>query len=335
MAETTVADPPPLLAVRALHKHFGASGGKVLRAVDGVDLVLRSGETLGLVGESGSGKSTLGRCILRLTQPTSGHIVFEGTDITRLGGQKLRALRKHMQVVFQDPFGSLDPRFRIGQTIEEPLRVHAIVDRRDRAKEIDRLLATVNLSLDSANRYPHEFSGGQRQRVGIARAMAVRPKLLIADEPVSALDVSIRAQVLNLLRTAGRESNLGMLFIGHDLGVIRQISKRVAVMYLGRIVEEAQTDQLYDNPRHPYTRLLLDAIPAIDHAGHRSATRSVGQGDAMSPADLPTGCRFRNRCGFAQPKCTAEEPSLKPLSSDAGHRCACHFAETIPPFERK
>ncbi len=326
----------PLLEVTDLVKHFPITRStgpfshvtEPLKAVDGVDLVLEAGETLGLVGESGCGKSTLGRCILRLIEPTSGTIQFDGQDVRALAPEPLRRARRAMQIVFQDPFASLNPRMSIGTILEEPLRVHDIVPSSEVRSEVGRLLDLVGLPAGASRRYPHEFSGGQRQRIGIARALALRPKLIVADEPVSALDVSIRAQILNLFRQLQQETGVALLFIAHDLGAVRQISNRVAVMYLGKIVELAEANELYDNPRHPYTRALLAAVPSID--GRRVAAEKV-EGDVPSPIDLPSGCRFRTRCPFAQEICAQQEPPLAPFENGLpAHFSACHFAATLP-----
>ena len=326
----------PLLEVTNLTKRFPLtrSAGpfrrvtEQVRAVDGVDLTVESGETLGLVGESGCGKSTLGRCLLRLVEPTGGMVTFEGRDLLALPPETLRRARRDIQIVFQDPFASLNPRMSIGAILAEPLRVHGIVPKGETQAEVARLLDQVGLPPSAASRFPHEFSGGQRQRVGIARALSLRPKLIVADEPVSALDVSIRAQILNLFRHLQDETGVALLFIAHDLGAVRQISHRVAVMYLGKIVETAPSDALYDNPRHPYTRALLAAVPSVD--GERARSETV-EGDVPSPIDIPTGCRFRTRCPFAQEICAETEPPLAPFDTTLpNHLSACHFAATLP-----
>ncbi|MBF4509457.1 MAG: dipeptide ABC transporter ATP-binding protein [Aeromicrobium sp.] len=325
-----------LLRVDGLVKYFGVEQGvlasrlgKKVHAVDGVSFQVNSGETLGLVGESGCGKSTAGRCIIRLLEPTAGSVVFDGTDVGSLKGKALQAFRRDVQFIFQDPYASLNPRMTIGEIVWEPLVVHGIgttAERRTRAKE---LLDVVGLNPEHINRYPHEFSGGQRQRIGIARALALNPRLIICDEPVSALDVSIQAQVINLLDELQDTFGLTYVFIAHDLSVVRHISDRVAVMYLGKIVETGDWKGLYDQPHHPYTQSLLSAVPVPDPDKQRQRERIILKGDVPSPIDPPTGCRFHTRCPIAQfPKCSAEEPELREVAP--GHAAACHFAEAFP-----
>jgi oligopeptide transport system ATP-binding protein len=327
---------PALLEVENLAKHFQVGGGLlggrkagVVRAVDGVSFHLDRGETLALVGESGCGKSTTARLVLRLLEPSAGSIHFEGTDITAMFGAPLRRLRKRMQIVFQDPFASLNPRMTVAQIIEEPLIVHDFGDAAARRARMEELLGLVGLAPYHAKRYPHEFSGGQRQRVGIARALAVEPALVVCDEPVSALDVSIQAQVINLLKDLQARMGLSYLFIAHDLAVVKHTADRVAVMYLGRIVETADKATLFADPRHPYTRTLLAAIPRPDPHLRQEAPPLRG-GDLPSPMNPPPGCHFHTRCPFAQARCAAEAPPLRPLAP--GHASACHFAETLPPL---
>ncbi len=323
-----MTDPTPLLSVRGLKKHFSVKGGLLGRevdrvyAVDGVSLDVAAGETLGVVGESGCGKSTTGRCIMRLIEPSSGEIWFEGRDVTRLEGEELRALRRDMQTIFQDPFASLNPRHTVGGIIGEALVIHGLAkNRRDLEARVTDLLETVGLRPDHMRRFPHEFSGGQRQRIGIARALAVQPKLIVCDEPVSALDVSIQAQVINLLEDLQEKFNLTYLFIAHDLSVVEHISDRVAVMYLGRVVEIAPARALYDNPQHPYTEALLSAVPIPDPKLKR--TRIVLQGDVPNPIHPPSGCHFHTRCPIAEPRCSVETPTLK--QGTPGHFVSCHL----------
>jgi oligopeptide transport system ATP-binding protein len=309
-----------LLRVRALVKHFPVEGSDdVVRAVDGVTFEILRGETLGLVGESGCGKSTVGRCLLRLIEPTSGGVEFEGSDVLATSGRELRALRREMQIIFQDPYASLNPRVRVRDIIAEPLVIHNIGNREERLERVAELLRRVGLDPDYMNRYPHEFSGGQRQRLGIARALALNPKLIVADEPVSALDVSVQAQVVNLLQDLQHELNLTYLFISHGLAVVEHISTRVAVMYLGRIVEIASAAELYSAPLHPYTKALLSAIPIPDP--RRKRERIVLQGDVPTPINPPSGCRFRTRCPMAIPECAQIDPDLREISP--GHTVAC------------
>ena len=312
---------PVILRVENVYKHFpvGGLGGAAVRAVDGVSFEIRRGETLGLVGESGSGKSTLGRVITALHLASGGSVLFEGKDVTKLRGGKLRQIRRQLQIIFQDPFASLDPRMTVGEIIAEPLDNYGLARGRQRQLRIQELLRVVGLNPNFTNRYPHEFSGGQRQRIGIARALAVSPKLIVADEPVSALDVSIQAQIINLLEELQAQFGLTYLFIAHDLSVVEHISTRVAVMYLGKIVEIAPAKELYTNPKHPYTEALLSAVPIPDPTVKRK--RIILEGDVPSPINPPSGCRFHTRCALRVPSCSQNEQVLKEVSP--GHWVAC------------
>jgi peptide/nickel transport system ATP-binding protein len=331
----------PLVELDDLRVWFPIKSGLVLdrhvgdiKAVDGVTLSIQRGETLGLVGESGCGKSTVGRAILRLYKPTSGRVVFDGQDITSLGDEELRPLRRRMQMIFQDPFASLNPRHSVGRIVGEPLRAHGIAHGRSVGARTRELLKVVGLPEDAAGRYPHEFSGGQRQRIGVARALAVNPDFIVADEPVSALDVSIQAQIVNLLENLQEEFDLTYLFIAHDLAVVRHISDRIAVMYLGGIVEVSPSDELYENPLHPYTISLLSAVPIPDPIVERQRATILLQGDLPSPAAPPRACRFHTRCPYVQPtRCRDDAPPLRRLES--GHEVACHWAEAIRSGELK
>ncbi|MDU0953961.1 MAG: dipeptide ABC transporter ATP-binding protein [Bradyrhizobium sp.] len=331
MTDTAIAPataPAPLLSVRNLTKAFPIRGGLLkrqigsVRAVDGVSFHIEPSETFGLVGESGCGKSTTGRCVLRLIEPSSGELIFEGKDVIALSGESLRALRRDIQIIFQDPYASLNPRMTIGAIIGEALTIHGLAASRQKYEErIVHLLETVGLQADHMTRYPHEFSGGQRQRIGIARAIAVEPKLIICDEPGSALDVSIQAQVINLLEDLQQKFGIAYLFVAHDLSVVEHISRRVAVMYLGRIVETAPSRLLYSAPKHPYTEALLSAVPIPDPSVKRKRIRL--KGEVPSPIDPPSGCHFHTRCPIAKDVCSKEVPPLK--ASAEGHLVACHF----------
>ena len=318
----------PLIEVRHVKKYFPIRKGLMQRevarvhAVDDVSFAVREGETLGLVGESGCGKSTLGRTIVRLLQPTAGEIVFRGEPIESMGARKLRPLRREMQMVFQDPYASLNPRKRVGTIISDPMKIHGLGDAKQRKAQVEQLLETVGLSPEHYNRFPHEFSGGQRQRIGIARALALRPKLIVADEPVSALDVSIQSQMLNLLEDLQNEFRLTYIFIAHDLSVVRHVSDRIAVMYLGKLVELSPAEELYERPIMPYTEALLSAVPVPDPELAAARERIVLEGDVPSPINPPSGCRFHPRCRYATQVCTDIEPPLVDYGN--GHLAACH-----------
>lgn len=319
----------PLLDVRDLSKHFG-SGSAPVRAVDGVSFSIAQGETLGLVGESGCGKTSLVRTLLRLNAATSGHAMLEGTDIATAKGAELRAIRRKMQVVFQDPYQSLNPRMRVDRLLSEPWALHRdVLPKAEWSAETARLLEAVGLRPEHALRYPGEFSGGQRQRLGIARALALNPSLLVCDEPVSALDVSVQAQVINLLARLRRERNLAMLFVAHDLAVVRHVSDRVMVMYLGRIIETGPTKTIFSAPRHPYTQALLSAVPTPDPTQRGKRNRIVLRGDLPSPSNPPSGCRFRTRCWKATERCASEAPTLIARGPDPALLTACHYPTTL------
>ena len=323
-------DGKPLLQVENLTMHFPIMAGVfrrqvgTVKAVDGIDFNIRKGETLGLVGESGCGKSTVARAILRLYEPTAGRVRFRGEDITALDGEPLRRLRRRMQMVFQDPQASLNPRMTVGSIVGEPLLEHGLARGKALQQRVETLLESVGLDRSFANRYPHEFSGGQRQRIGVARALALEPEFIICDEPIAALDVSIQAQVVNLLEELQERLGLTYLFISHDLGMIRHIADRVAVMYLGKIVELAPSDRLYHEPMHPYTRALLSAAPVHDPQLEAKRERIILGGDVPSPSDPPPGCPFHTRCPMAEPACSTLAPEWRELRSD--HRVACHLA---------
>jgi len=318
---------PPVLEVNGLKKYFSTRGGFLGRnaghvfAVDGVSFSIQRGETLGLVGESGCGKSTVGRTALRLIEPTAGSIKLDGEDITHLPRKELRRRRAQMQIIFQDPFSSLDPRMSVGSIVGEPLRIHRVGSAKDRTAQVAELFDRVGLRRTQMSNYPHQFSGGQRQRIGIARALALSPKLVVADEPVSSLDVSIQAQILNLMMSLQRELGLAYLFISHNLAVVEHLSQRVAVMYLGRIVEHAEKASLFTSPLHPYTELLLAAVPVPDPSVRRG--KRILQGDVPSPVNPPAGCRFHTRCPYAVERCRVETPMLREISP--GHWVACHL----------
>ncbi|WP_405723706.1 ABC transporter ATP-binding protein [Streptomyces sp. NBC_01537] len=331
----------PILQVRDLYKHFPLTQGILfkkqigaVKAVDGVDLDLFAGETLGIVGESGCGKSTMAKLLMNLERVTSGRILYKGEDITKLSGRALKAVRRNIQMVFQDPYTSLNPRMTVGDIIGEPYEIHPeVAPKGDRRKRVQDLLDVVGLNPEYINRYPHQFSGGQRQRIGIARGLALRPEIIVADEPVSALDVSVQAQVINLMERLQDEFSLSYMFIAHDLSIVRHISDRVGVMYLGRIVEIGGDEQIYEHPTHPYTQALLSAVPVPDPTAREHRGRIVLTGDVPSPANPPSGCRFRTRCWKAQERCTLEVPALavpavfRGVDTPAAHDSACHFAE--------
>jgi oligopeptide transport system ATP-binding protein len=322
-----------ILEVRDLVKHFPLSQGIVLKrqigaikAVDGVSFDLHRGETLGVVGESGCGKSTLAKLLMALERPTSGEVKIKGVDMAKARGAELKHMRRNIQMVMQDPYTSLNPRMTVGDIVGEPYEIHSdVAPKGDRRRKVQELLEVVGLNPEHINRYPHQFSGGQRQRIGIARGLALQPEVIICDEPVSALDVSIQAQVMNLLERLQTEFDLAYIFIAHDLSVVRHISDRVAVMYLGKIVELGKDEAIYERPTHPYTQALLSAVPVPDPEGRENRERIILQGDPPSPADPPSGCRFRTRCWKAQDICAEQEPLLE--IRVGGHRSACHFAE--------
>ena len=323
-----------LLKVERLKQYFPIKGGffgrtvNHVKAVDDITFTIYEGETVSIVGESGCGKSTTGRAILRLEEPTAGNVIFEGTDLTKLSKGEMRKFRKDLQIIFQDPYASINPRQTVASILNEAMHIQKVLPKKERRARIEQLLETVGLRAYQADRYPHEFSGGQRQRIGIARALSVNPKLIICDEAVSALDVSIQAQVLNLLEELQNEFGLTYLFISHDLGVVRHISDRIIVMYLGKIVEIADKTSLFENPQHPYTKALLSAIPVPDPDAKKE--RIVLKGDVPSPIDPPTGCRFHTRCPYATDKCKTEEPALRTSEiMKEGHEAACHYMEQI------
>ena len=324
----------PVLKIEGLKKHFATTPGgafskskATVKAVDGIDLEIYPGQTIGLVGESGCGKTTAGRTILKLYEPTAGTITFEGRDITKLSPKEMKPLRSQMQMIFQDPFASLNPRHTVGTLIGAAFEIQGITPEGGVEAEVQRLMKRVGLNPEHINRYPHEFSGGQRQRIGVARAIALKPKLIVADEPVSALDVSIQAQVVNLLEDLQDEFNMAYIFVAHDLSVVQHISDRVIVMYLGKVMEEAEKVDLFTHPRHPYTKALLSAVPVADPIKGRKRERIILQGDLPSPVNPPSGCVFNTRCWKAQDKCRTEVPQLLQIGKDPSHRIACHYPE--------
>ncbi|MFD5715092.1 ABC transporter ATP-binding protein [Streptomyces pharetrae] len=331
----------PILEARGLVKHYPLMRGVLfkkqvgaVKAVDGVDFTLDRGETLGIVGESGCGKSTVAKMLVNLERPTSGAILYKGEDVTRLSGRALRAVRRNIQMVFQDPYTSLNPRMTVGDIIGEPFDIHPeVAPKGDRRRRVQELLDVVGLNPEYVNRYPHQFSGGQRQRIGIARGLALRPEIIVADEPVSALDVSVQAQVINLMERLQNEFDLSYVFIAHDLSIVRHISDRVGVMYLGRIVETGRDAEIYDHPTHPYTQALLSAVPVPDPEAREHRERIILHGDVPSPTSIPSGCRFRTRCWKARERCALEVPALAVpeafhrATGPAAHPSACHFAE--------
>ncbi|MER6358017.1 dipeptide ABC transporter ATP-binding protein [Streptomyces sp. NPDC001634] len=338
-----MAGPEPILEVSGLVKYYPLTRGILfkkqigaVKAVDGVDFTLGRGETLGIVGESGCGKSTLARLLVNLEKPTAGSIRYRGEDITRLSGRALKAVRRNIQMVFQDPYTSLNPRMTVGDIIGEPYEIHPeVAPKGDRRRRVRELLDVVGLNPEYINRYPHQFSGGQRQRIGIARGLALRPEIIVADEPVSALDVSVQAQVINLMAGLQDEFGLSYVFIAHDLSIVRHISDRVGVMYLGRIVEIGSDEEIYEHPTHPYTQALLSAVPVPDPGARERRKRIILSGDVPSPTDIPSGCRFRTRCWKARERCAVEVPPLavpdefRGTTGPAAHDSACHFAETL------
>lgn len=324
----------PVLQVEDLVKHFPVGSGlrrserEVVRAVDGLSLSVAPGQVHGLVGESGSGKTTVGRCVVRLERPTSGRILLAGRDIAQLSGRQLRPLRRKMHIVFQDPYSSINPRMKIGAVVGEPLRLHQVADGSERDDRVDEMLRRVGLRPDLRHRFPHELSGGQRQRVGLARALVVGPALLVADEPVSALDVSVQASILNLIADLQHELQFSCLFITHDLSVVEHVSDRISVMYLGKVVETADRQQLFTDPQHPYTQALLSAAPVPDPTVQRSRQRVVLGGDPPSPIDPPAGCPFHPRCPVAEDRCRTEVPFLRQVTGP-GHQVACHLVDPV------